>query len=245
MNKDSVTIVKPDIYDPEVVKQHERLFGPVHPRRGGKRAIDSVRRLMGIGGKNSNPIAPDATDILPWWLYDRVVCSAATATLTEYRFFSVPIGGILQGTTSTIKTKNDTNLEQVSQLTAPQHFNCSALRFIFAPTMALVDIAAFLNNYYCEFWIGQKIYAEGPLHLFPGGAGIYGVSTQNNVGTFTNGIANCAAVVDFRMGDNPIGHHILQGQTFYVKVIGTSFTESAVAANVQCALDGILSRGVQ
>jgi hypothetical protein len=211
-----------------------------------KQMITGIERAMRISGKgrSSNPIAPDKADILPWNLYDQLTTAAAVATLVEYDFFTTPIGGA--------KTKVQTNMEQVSQLPAPQHFNCTSLSIYFATNMLKADVDSTLNAYYLEFWIGNKVYAEGPLQLFPAGAGMSGYTTRSNTEFVQNGAVNCMAVVDFRMGDNPIGHHILQGQNFKVKVIGNTFTSVAAGSptfgtglNFSCYLQGILSRGVQ
>lgn len=203
----------------------------------------SMDRAMRIAGRKHNPIAANSADIVPWWWYDRLTTAVAVTSATEYDFFTVPIGGT--------KYKQDTNLEQVSRMNDPQHFNCTALKFYFASNMLKVDIDTLMNTYYMEFWIGGKVYAEGPLQLYPGGAGLSGVSAVSGQTTFTNGVPNPLAVVDFRMGDNPIGHHILQGQSFKVKVLtNAGFTTATTAAggfgiNLMCILEGILSRGVQ
>ncbi len=77
-----------------------------------------------------------------------------------------------------------------------------------------------------------------------------GATTQTSVGVFSNGFPSPNAVVDFRIGDNPIGHHILQGQSFQVKVItAAGFTTSsltgAIGINILAVLEGVNSRGVQ
>ncbi len=212
------------------------------------KGVEQAMRHSGKGRKG-NPIDPNKADILPWYLYDKITVAVATAVGTSQVFFSVPIGGTQN---AVVKTKQQTNMEQVSQLPAPQHFNATALEIFFATNMLKTDIDSVLNNYYLEFWIGQKIYAEGPLFKFPGGAGLAGVSQQSGQQTFSNGVPNPMAVVDFRMGENPIGHHILQGQNFTVKILGTTFTTVAGDAepagtglNFWCILEGILSRGVQ
>lgn len=208
--------------------------------------ITGMERMMRLSGRGrqGNPIAPNKADILPWYLYDFLSTAQAAAALVEYDFFTVPQGGT--------KTKVQTNLTQVSQLPAPQHFNCTSLQIYFTSNMLKADIDSMLNNYYLEFWVGDKIYAEGPLFKFPAGAGLAGVTQTSGQQTYTNGIPNCMAVVDFRMGDNPIGIHILQGQNFKVKILSSasfgSFTATAgggIGLNFYCILEGILSRGVQ
>ena len=211
---------------------------------GGNASFNDIERAIRLSNKkrNQNPIEEGRADIVPWILYNRLTTAAGTTTSVEYDFFTTPQGGAV--------TKQDTNLSQVSQLSQPQHFNTTSLQFYFSSRMLLIDIGTFLDTYYCEFWIGEKVYAEGPLSQFPGGAGLQGFTTQTNVGAFSNGLPSPLAVVDFRIGDNPIGHHILQGQTFKVKVItgagfATQTSAGAIGFNLLCVLEGVLSRGVQ
>jgi len=220
-----------------------------------------VKRTISISGmwakgkakmRGHNPIAANQADIVNWTLYDRITAANNTATATQYTFFNVPIGGT--------KTKNDTNLEQVSRLPDPMFFNATQLGFVLN-NMILLDAVALTNQYYCELWVGQKVYVEGPLNMFPGGAGLQGFSNITAAGTqqaVTNGMPYGLSVMydlrlpaGFNMGgfvsDGLTGITILQGQNFYVRIIGTSFTltSGATGMNVMTRLDGILSRGVQ
>lgn len=197
------------------------------------------------------PIMPNMTDAVNWSLYDRVVTAAGANTLPLYVFYSIPMntGG---------KTKNDTNLEQVQRLPDPEWMNVTHLGFYFTGNMVKADIDNFINSYYMEFWVGQKIYAEGPLVKFPAGVGITGATTRNNEGAWTNGVPMNTNMTDLRLplgianSDGYTGITILQGQQFQVRLIGTAFALSAAAApnngtglNLMCFADGIKSRGVQ
>ena len=196
------------------------------------------------------PVAANMTDAVQWVLYDTLLTAAAANTLAQYTFFQVPIGGA--------KTKAQTNMEQVSRLADPDYFNCQAVGFEFAPNMVKVDIDQFLNAYYCEFWVGQKVYAEGPLSVFPSGAGLSGATTRNNEGTFSNGLPTLGNCFDLRLpagvagADGITGITILQGQQFQFRVIGTPFALAAAAAPMNGAglilktyLFGIKYRAVQ
>lgn len=216
----------------------------VNQRMKGNASFNDIERAIRTKNKNRNvnPIEEGRADIVPWIWYDRLTTAANTTTAVEYDFFTVPIGGT--------KFKQDTNMQQVMVLPQPQHFNCTSLQFYFSSRMLAVDIGTLMDTYYCEFWIGNKVYAEGPLSQFPGGAGLAGATTQTNVGVFSNGLPSPNAVVDFRIGDNPIGHHILQGQSFQVKVLSnagftTSAASGAIGLNLLTVLEGVLSRGVQ
>lgn len=197
------------------------------------------------------PVVPNMTNILPWVIYDRVVAAAAANTAARNTFFNLPIG-------AAGKTKEDTNLQQVMQLPAPEIMNVYSIGFAFMSDMVKVDIDAFLNDYYMEFWVGDRVYAEGPLQCFPGGTGVDGATTRNNEGSFSNGVPVLGNVWDLRLpvgipgADGITGVPILQGESFQVLVIGTPFALSAAAApnngvglDLMCYLTGIKSRAVQ
>lgn len=215
----------------------------VTKRVTGGRDWNAIRRAMTIAHKkrNANPIEPNRADIVPWIQYDRQFTAAGSTTAVEYDFFSTPIGGT--------KYKQDTNMTQVSILPNPQSFNVTSLQCYFSGQMLNTDMNKFMDTYYLEFWIGDKVYAEGPPSMFPGGGGVSGVSTQTSIGSFSNGFPSPMAVVDFRQGNDPIGHYILQGQSFVVKVktnAGYATTAgSAVGLSLMVVLEGILSRSVQ
>lgn len=203
----------------------------------------AMERAMRIRSKerDANPIEEGRADIVPWFLYDRQFTAAGSTTAVSYDYFTTPIGGT--------KYKQDTNMTQVGILPNPQSFNVTSLRCYFSGQMVIADINKFLDTYYMEFWVGDKEYAEGPLSMFPGGAGVAGVTTQTNVGTFSNGLPSPGAVMDLRMGNDPIGIYILQGQNFNVKLkTNAGFATTAaspVGLSLMIVLEGILTRSVQ
>ncbi len=186
----------------------------------------------------ANPIMPDWTDVQPWMFYDRLTVATNAATGTDFLFFTTPL--------SATKSKLDTNLKQAGRLPDPKHFFVTALRFVFSSRNKLTDIARLVDNFYVEFEIGDKIYAEGHVDLYPGGAGVYGVSTKTDESSYTNGVADPNSV---NLWGSDRGIHILQGQNFQVRLRGTTFTTSndadSTGLNIRCVLDGILYREVQ
>ena len=204
----------------------------------GDRALVN-RRLR----RFANPVVPNMADRQAWMLYDRRIIATNTATPTSHLFFTVPVG---QDVSSTPKPKTDTNMVQQGRLEDPQRFFMTALRFIIASDALSLDLNALLSNYFCEFWIGGKIYQEGPLVLFPGGAGVSGFSTLTAESNWNNGVPNPSAIN--LLGEE--GVWILQGQQFRVEMKTTNaFTTSNVVGStgldILCVLDGILYRQVQ
>ncbi len=208
----------------------------------------------GLGSRRVvNPIAANQADILPWVLYDRLAVGIASAWPVNQKFFTVPIG-------SAGKTKEDTNVEQVSRLPDPQWFNTQGIGFYFESNMDKADVDLIMQNTYIEFWIAQKIYAEGKLAYYPSAAGLSGYTTKTNEGWYNIGAPLPQAYFDLRLPqgmllgqdqggqalvtDGITGQTILQGQNFKIEVYSTTFTTTA-AVRFYAFLFGILSRGVQ
>lgn len=186
----------------------------------------------------ANPVVPNMADRQAWLLYDRLLVGTNTATSSIYTAFQTPI--------SANKQKIDTNLIQAGRLEDPQRFFVTALRFLFASDTLSVDLNEMLQRYYCEFWIGSKIYQEGPLPLFPGGGGVCGFTTETQESNWNNGCADPRAIN--LLGEE--GIWILQGQQFRVELKASStFTTSnatnATGIDLLVVLDGILYRQVQ
>lgn len=214
-----------------------------------------------------NPIAPNQADIVKWVLYDRFVFAAGTTVPNNFKFFTQPIG-------TAGKTKIDTNLDQVQRLPDPLWFNTEGLGFYFSGKTIPTDIEAFFDSEYMEYWIGQKVYLEGPIQVFPGGAGLYGSlagSTLPPSFIVSNGHPRYDNVYDVRLPagihlgvdatntpiitDGLIGITILQGQQFRIEMnapLGGAVLAAAAATpvpggglSIMAYLHGILSRGVQ
>ena len=212
----------------------------------------------------TNPIAPNQADIVKWILYDRFQFAASTTVPNNFKFFTAPIG-------QSGKTKIDTNMEQVQRLADPLWFNTEGVGFYFGALATPADISAFLQSEYMEFWVGQKVYLEGPVQCFPGGAGIWtslgGTTTAGALTSVSSlGQPRTDNVYDVRLPagihlgtdasgssiitDGLIGITILQGQQFRVEMNapagGASLSASpGTGLTIMAYLHGILSRGVQ
>lgn len=218
----------------------------------GKVSPASFSDFAAIAKKRSrrtNPISPNQADYVNWILYDRITFAPAAVIPQLNKLFIVPIGG--NG-----KTKVDTNLEQVSVLPAPQWFNTEGIAFYFSPNVAPIDLYNFLQTEYMEFWVSQKVYAEGPLDQFPSAGGIFqsvslGTETAapaNVSSTSVNGWPSTHNMYDVRLpmglplgkdsngaavtADGIIGITILQSQNFQVqlKADGGGATMAAASA---------------
>lgn len=201
--------------------------------------VGNSSRVHQLIRRHKNPVVPDLADVQPWMYYDRLTASAGTSP-GNLLFFTTPL--------SSTKSKLDTNLKQAGRLPDPKHFLVMSLRFVFASKMVLADVQLMVDSYYTEFEIGDKIYSEGHLDLFPGGAGIsglaaYGVAGTNStaivqLGAFAinNGQANPNAV---NMWGKEHGIHILQGQTFQVRATAPTAVTLAAAATTNNTPQGV------
>jgi hypothetical protein len=212
-----------------------------------------------------NPIAPNQADIVQWLIYDRFIFAAGTTVPNNFQFFTQPIG-------TNAKTKVDTNMEQVQRLPDPLWFNTTGVGFFFQPNTAPIDMINFERSEYMEYWVGQKVYLEGPVQVFPGGAGIWASQAgTTDVAIVNNGQPLIDNIFDVRLPngihlgvdtnnapiitDGLIGITILQGQQFRI-VMNAPGGGAALAAatatpiagqglTIMAYLYGILSRGVQ
>lgn len=222
----------------------------VRPSRNPGNWIDRAISSM----RHANPIMPYAADLLPWTLYDRFSLTNGATSARKYQFFVVQ-----QGQAS--KTKVDTNMERAGELASPQVFNATHIGFYPESTALRADIDAVLRDYYVEFKIGGKVYAEGKPMQFPGGAGLDAFTTKNSESAYKIGVPIAGNMWDLRLppgmqledsGGTPfitdgiIGQVITEGEQFEVNLISDStFTVASAPFNLYCFLTGILSRGVR
>ena len=233
-----------------------------------KNAISEYAQAAKRRVKRENPIAPNQADIVKWVLYDRFIFAPGTVVPNNFKFFTQPIG-------TNGKTKIDTNLDQVQRLPDPIWFNTEGVEFYFSNRTNPIDLQAFFDSEYMEYWVGQKVYLEGPLQVFPGGAGMFGNlaggAINPNFAIISNGFPMTSNVYDVRLPagihlgvdasntpivtDGLIGITILQGQQFKIEMNaplgGIALTAASAepfaggGLTIMAYLYGILSRGVQ
>lgn len=134
--------------------------------------------------KRNNPIDPYQVDVVMWIEWDRINLGANGATTAvKYSYFTTPQG---QGG----KTKLDTSLVRPQQLEAPEYINAMCLGFEPQGNVYKADIDALDSNYYAEFWVGKKTYAEGPWRCFPSGFIKTGETTRSDEAWYQLGNGN-------------------------------------------------------
>jgi hypothetical protein len=191
-------------------------------------------------GRNTNSIMEGFIDRGPWQYWDQITATAGSTLAAQYSPFSVPIGA-QDPLTNTTKTKLQTNMQRGNQFPPPRCLVLMDIGFYFSSTMLKSDIDAILDGCYMEFRIDDKIFHEGPLYLFPAGAGLSGVSTQNGESVYTNGLP--APEYTRRYAD--WSKYIAPLQQFSMTITFPTPPAMTNAMLMKIFLDGLTDRSVQ
>jgi len=195
-----------------------------------------------------NVFASDVVDRGPWILYDRNTTAASTATPQQYNFFNTTRNNIA-----------DSNLQTPGRLSPPQAFSTQSVGFVTASTMLFADWAQLMKLYYHNFFIGTKNFSQGPMQLFPGGAGPSAAFATNHATTamlqaVNNGDPSLLACR--RFPDYPriipanvnFGVNVIVGSAVFTTaatVAATIVSPAYGGVDVLAILDGIFDREVQ
>lgn len=197
--------------------------------------------------RDINSILAGFVDRGIWYYWDTITVAQNAAGSTSYSPFSVPIG---QGTTafgSGAKNKMDTNMVRGNQFPPPRCLILDHIGFFFGSEMLKADIDLFINNYYMELRIDEKIYFEGHLWYYAPGAGLYGNGTKTAEAAWGIGLPDFRAAIHF--GD--YAKYIAPLQQFSLSLIAPSaptFTSTAnggVGVRLIPMLCGLTDRAVQ
>jgi hypothetical protein len=196
-------------------------------------------------GRNTNSIMEGWIDRGPWQYWDTIQADGGATLANQYNPFSVPIGA-QDPLTGTTKTKLQTNMVRGNQFPPPRCLLLMQIGFYFSSTMLKVDIDAVLNACWMEFRIDDKVFHEGQLWQFPGGAGLAGVTTQNGESVYTLGLP--APQYTRRYQD--WAKYIAPLQQFSMTITFPtppvmSGTESSPGLYLVTFLDGLTDRSVQ
>jgi len=199
-------------------------------------------------GKNTNSIMAGWVDRGPWQYWDTITFpnSGLGPVAQQYNPFSVPIGSQNPLTAvTTTKTKLQTNMVRQNQFPPPRCLLLIAIGFYFSSRMLKSDIDLILDGSYMEFRIDDKIFHEGQLWEFPGGAGLAGVTTNNGESVYTNGLPS--PCYQRRYDDWAKYIAPLQQFSLVINFPGTPPTMSSlgIGAYFVCPLDGLTDRSVQ
>ena len=156
----------------------KQIVKPGFVRVGELRGVEGKWDL----GKVKNPYLPNKYGVLRWKLWDQQTFVNASGNLAGVlNYFAVPYG---QGT----KTKYDTNMQLIQQLPAPQKFKIMGIEVMFAASNTRVDNQSFLNRYYWELTVGERVFAEGHTEDAPSGGGLTGFDVATGASVLNNGV---------------------------------------------------------
>lgn len=132
-----------------------------------------------------------------WPYYDTIYLDMGTggnsgAVSATYTPFSVPVGSA-DPVFAANKTRVQTNMISAGNQYGFGSTRClimMAIGFQFASWLNKASVDLIMNNCFMQFQIAEKVFYEGTLDLWPGGFGLFGVSTATGEETWTNGIAN-------------------------------------------------------
>lgn len=195
-------------------------------------------------GKNTNSIMAGWVDRGPWQYWDTVTGAAGAALPQSFSPFSVQIGAQNPLTAAT-KTKLETNMVRGNQFPPPRCLLLIQIGFYFSSRMLKDDIDKVLDNCWMEFRIDDKIFHEGQLWQFPGGAGLAGVTTNNGESVYTLGLASPVFTRRYDAWSKYIAP--IQQFSMLIQFQGTPPTMNSSGPGLYMVtfLDGLTDRSVQ
>lgn len=138
-------------------------------------------------GRNTNSIMQGWVDRGPWIYYDSLTILKGVQMQQTYSPFSIAIGQ-QDSLTNLPKNKLQTNMVRGNQFPPPRCLLLGSIGIYFDMNWLKADIDAIMTQYFMEFVIDEKRFHEGHLQLYPSGAGLSGVSTQNGESAWNNGL---------------------------------------------------------
>lgn len=199
------------------------------------------------------PYLNDRFAVGPQILWDTWVVAPNTATGTQVQLFTDPISGA--------KSKLLTNMNLVSTLPEPQVYMALGLQIRPSTQMLRADLENLYENFWWEFWVGERYYGEGHFEDAPGGPQLTGFDVANGASVINSGTPNFSSYFSFAMPAMNLGSgiqipgyegiNINRSERFYLKLLSpTGFTTATEAnggsgINLRVNIMGYIARQVQ
>ncbi len=175
------------------------------------------------------------------WIDDHLWATgqAGTNQSADLQIFTSGRGRQLPGTTS---TANDYQVyvPEPGRMPTGWEMLVFGISCDFAPAITLADIQDVMNKTLLEFWILGKVYSQAPMQMYPGGGGITGVTTNNAVASYVNGVAAVGAVRQFL-----VPHKIAADESYFCKYRFPAALSLGATQNIRTVLRGLIKRSVQ
>jgi hypothetical protein len=210
-------------------------------------------------GKNTNAIMAGWVDRGPWQYWDTINSDfsisgiGGSSTLagapgqslaTSYSPFSIYVGQ-QNSLTGGTKNKKETNMTRGNQFPPPRCLLLIQIGFYFSSQMIKPDIDKILDNTYIEFKIDEKVFHEGQIWQFPGGAGLMGVTSNAGESVYTLGVPSPRFTRRYDAWSKYIAP--IQQFSMLITVQGTPpvMAANGVGIYMPIYLDGLTDRSVQ
>lgn len=131
-----------------------------------------------------NSLMGDWVDRGPWEYYDTLYVPSTGVLAATYAPFQVKIG-LPDAVTAVAKTKLQTNMVDNGSFGATRCLILQQLGFTFPSYLPKAACDLIMNSMFFEVRIAEKIFWEGLPEGYPGGTGMYGVTTQTGEETWT------------------------------------------------------------
>lgn len=214
---------------------------------GGTQILDAHEAAERIKTtRDTNSVMNGWVDRGPWFYYDTLTAAAGATLQNSYQLFSVQVGG-QNPLTAAAKTIIETNMVRGNQFPPPRCLLLQCVGFYFSSSMRLADITSVLDGGLLRLTIDEKVFHEGPLVYYPGGAGLQGNSTRTGESVYTLGLPSPMSTRRYGAWSK----YIAPLQQFNVSILFPATPTLTTADNggtglrMQCTLDGLTDRSVQ
>jgi len=195
---------------------------------------NTAQQQMIMSAFNSETYVANRMDVQDTPIWDTVALNAgSTISITASVLFT-NVGP------QSNKTPAATNMAQPQKLNAPEAFSIFGYSFRYSENISLLDIYGVLNGFCFQFFLGPKIFQQGPLWVYNAGGGIYGAS-----GVATT-ILNNGMPGRSEMNQIAINVVIENQMSFFGQLNGANYllVASGTGITYQMVLRGLYARGV-
>ena len=197
-------------------------------------ADNTAQQNMIVAAFNSETYVANRMDVQDTPIWDTVTFIANTTISITNSMLFTNVGS------QSNKTPAQTNMTQPQKLNAPEAFSIFGYSFRYSENISLLDIYNLLNGFCLQFYLGPKIFQQGPLWIYNAGGGIYGASGVAAT-ILNNGMPG-------RSDMNQIAINVVieNQMSFFAQLNGNNYVTNASGTGViyQLVLRGLYARGV-
>jgi hypothetical protein len=197
-------------------------------------ADNTAQQNMIVAAFNSETYVANRMDVQDTPIWDTVTFIANTTISITNSMLFTNVGS------QSSKTPALTNMTQPQKLNAPEAFSIFGYSFRYSENISLLDIYNLLNGFCLQFYLGPKIFQQGPLWIYNAGGGIYGAAGAATT-VLNNGMPG-------RSDMNQIAINVVieNQMSFFAQLNGNNYVTnlSGTGVTYQLVLRGLYARGV-